>query len=288
MDEHITPASDDTAGPAGPASHGFESPEGLRALLIRLHEAGPGAWRGDREAAELMRYTAVRYRRLARRYRMDAWEVASMAFEVMLAPSTRNAGNPWAVVTRAVQITCIAEARASGLLVATSKARRTPRIAGFHDAVRFAERERLADYHPAFAVTSDDDDPEPGEDDGRVAAVLSETVALFVSVGWDAALVADCVEHVASRLGDLSSRSRAVEVLRRDHTVPVLLGVPPRSWTAMLRIVLGHPTPKHTGTPTGDGVLLRLLRGEPPDCLRDDADLMDAIRAANPNPRPEP
>ena len=113
MDEHITPASDDTAGPAGPASHGFESPEGLRALLIRLHEAGPGAWRGDREAAELMRYTAVRYRRLARRYMMDAWEGASMAFEGMLAPSTRNAGNSWAVVTRAVQITCIAEARAS-------------------------------------------------------------------------------------------------------------------------------------------------------------------------------
>ena len=92
MDEHITPASDDTAGPAGPASHGFESPEGLRALLIRLHEAGPGAWRGDREAAELMRYTAVRYRRLARRYRMDAWEVASMAFEVMLAPRRGTRG----------------------------------------------------------------------------------------------------------------------------------------------------------------------------------------------------
>src|SRR5699024_9257697 len=31
-------------------------------MLIRLHEAGPGAWRGGREAAELMRYTAVKYR----------------------------------------------------------------------------------------------------------------------------------------------------------------------------------------------------------------------------------
>lgn len=288
MTEHTPPASDDAAEPAGPASHGIESPEGLRALLIRLHGAGPGAWRGDREAAELMRYTAVRYGRLARRYGLDAWEVASMAFEVMLAPSTRNAGNPWAVVTRAVQISCGVEVRAAGLLVATGKARRTPRIAGFHDAVRFADREHLADYHPAFAIAPDRDDSEPGEDDRQVATALSETVALFVSEGWDAALVADCVEHVAYGLADLSSRSRAVEVLRRDRTVPVLLGLPPRSWTALLRIVLGHPGAKHTGTPTGDGVLLRLLSGEPPDSLRDDNALRDAIRAANPNPTSEP
>ena len=111
MTEHTSPTeSDHAAGPAGSASQGFASPEGLRALLIRLHGAGPGAWRGDREAAELMRYTAVRYGPLARRYGLDAWEVASAAFEVMLAPSTRNAGNPWAVVTRAVQITCGVEA----------------------------------------------------------------------------------------------------------------------------------------------------------------------------------
>lgn len=32
--------------------YGFEAPEDLRAQLIRLHEAGPGAWRSDREAAE--------------------------------------------------------------------------------------------------------------------------------------------------------------------------------------------------------------------------------------------
>lgn len=289
MTEHTPPAaSDDAAAPAGSTHHNFESPEGLRALLIRLHVAGPGAWRADREAAELMRYTALKYQRLARKYGLDAWEVASAAFEVMLTDSPRKAGDPWAVVTRAVQITCIAEARAAGLLVATSKARRTPRIAGLHDAVRFADRERLADYHPAFAVVPDDDDPEPGEDDGQVATVLSELVGLFVSAGWDATLVADCVEHVAYRLADLSSRSRAVEVLRRDHTVPVLLGLPPRSWTALVRIVLGHPDPKHAGTPTGDGILLRLLSGESSERVCDDADLMDAIRAASPSPASEP
>ena len=287
MDEHLIPRADGATGPAGSASGGFESPEGLRALLTRLYDAGPGAWRGDREAAELMRYTAIKYRPLASKHGLDAWEVASAAFEVMLAPSTRNAGNPWAVVTRAVQITCNAETRAAGLLTSASKVRHTSRIVGFHDAVRFAERERLADYHPAF-THHDDGDAEDSEHEARVAALLSVTVALFASTGWDAALVAECMEHVAYRLADLSSRARAVEVLRRDRATPMLLGLPPRSWSALLRIVLGHPAPKHAGTPVGDGVFLRLLNGETLDALRSDEALMDAIRAANPDKHTAP
>ena len=287
MDEHTSPATDDAAGTTGSASGGFESPEGLRALLIRLHDAGPGAWRGDREAAELMRYTAIKYRPLARRHGVDAWAVASAAFEVMLAPSTRNAGNPWAVVTRAVQITCHAEARAAGMLTSASKVRHTSRIVGFHDAVRFAERERLADYHPAF-THYDDGDTDESEHEARVVALLSATVALFASAGWDAALVAECVEHVAYRLADLSSRQRGVEVLRRDRTIPMRLGLPPRSWSALLRVVLGHPAPKHAGSPVGDGVLLRLLHGETLDALRGDEVLMKMIRAANPDKHAAP
>lgn len=285
MTEHTPPtAGDDAATPTGSPRHGFETPEGLRALLIRLHESGPGAWRSDREAAELMRYTADRYRRLARKYGLDAWEIASAAFEVMLTPSTRNAGNPWAVVTRAVQITCGVEVRAAGLLVSPGKVRHTARIVGFHDAIRFAERENLADYHPAFTVSLTTDEEDSGDGDrARVAAVLSEIVGLFASAGWDAVLVTDCIEHVAHRLGDLTSRPNAVEVLRRDRAISTLLGMPPRSWAALLRIVLGHPAPKHTGTPTGDGVLLRLLSGEPLDSLHCDTGLMAAIWAANPD-----
>ncbi len=285
MDEHTSPAINVGAGPAGSTSGGFESPEGLRALLLRLHKAGPGAWRGDREAADLMRYTAAKYRPLARKHGLDSWEIASAAFEVMLAPSTRNADNPWAVVTRAVQITCGVEARAAGMLVSTGKVRHTSRIAGLHDAIRFAEREHLADYDPAFAVGSETDDEDESQDGDRVrvATALSDTVELFASTGWDAGIVADCVEHVAYRLGDLTSRANAVEVLRRDHTVPALLGVPPRSWSALLRIVLGHPDPKHAGTATGDGVLLRLLSGEPLDSLRCDTGLLAAIWAAKPH-----
>lgn len=229
-----------------------------------------------------MRYTAVRYRPLAQKYGLDPWEIASAAFEVMLAPSTRKARNPWAVVTRAVQITCGVEIRAAGMLVSSGKVRHTSRIAGFHDAIRFAEREHLADYHPAFAVNPATDDENSDGDRSRVARALSETVELFASTGWDAVLVADCVEHLAYRLADLTSRSNAVEVLRRDHTVSVLLGIPPKSWAALLRIVLGHPYHKHAGTPTGDGVLLRLLNGEPLDSLRCDTALLAAIWAAKP------
>ncbi len=283
MTEHTSPAgSEDAPAQPGSTSHNLDTPEGLRALLIRLHESGPGAWQHDREAAELMRYTAVKYRPLARKHGLDAWEIASAAFEVMLAPSTRKARNPWAVVTRAVQITCGVEIRAAGLLVSSGKVRHTSRIAGFHDAIRFAEREHLADYHPAFAVNPATDDEDDG-DRTRVAAALSATVELFASTGWDAVLVADCLEHVAYRLADLTSRSNAVEVLRRDHAISVLFDVPPKSWAALLRIVLGHPDRKHAGTPTGHGVLLRLLNDEPLDSLRCDTGLLAAIWAAKPN-----
>jgi hypothetical protein len=286
--KHTTPVADGSAAQAGSASHGFESPEGLRSLLIRLHESGPGAWHGDHEAAELMRHTAVKYRPLARKNGLDPWDVASAAFEVMLTASTRDAGNPWAVVTHAVKITCHTEVRAEGPLVATDQARHADRFAGCHDALRFTERDRLTDYHPSFAVNpTTDDEAGPSENDKRVTAVLSNTVGLFVAAGWDAARVNDCVAYVASRLGDLGSRSHTMETLRRDHTVPTLLGVPPRSWTALLRIVLGHPSPQHAGTPAGDGVLLRLLNGEPADALHQDAALTEAIRAANPIKRPK-
>ena len=61
------------------------------------------------------------------------------------------------------------------------------------------------------------------------------------------------------------------------------MGIPARSWAALLRIVLGHPAPKHAGTLTGDGVLLRLLSGESVDALRDDTSLTQAICAAHPD-----
>src|SRR6187402_2376012 len=102
---------------------GFEDSEGLRALLNRLHAAGRGSWRGDPEAAALMRHAAEKYAALARKHGLDPWEAAAAAFDAMLTPSVRRAEDPWAMVTRAVQVTCIAEERATWLLCSVHQAR---------------------------------------------------------------------------------------------------------------------------------------------------------------------
>ena len=144
-----TPRTDNAQAPDG---RDFHTGEGLRRLLQRLHEAGPRAWAGDLEVAELMAYVAVKYEPLARKHGLDTWEAASAAFDVMRTKAARTADDPWAVITHAVRITCIAEERAQGLLCSVHQARR-PHISVFHDPERFSERDTpLADYHPAFHV----------------------------------------------------------------------------------------------------------------------------------------
>ncbi len=64
-----------------PAGEDYTSGEGLRALLNRLHDAGPGAWERDPVAAELMTYAADKYTPLARKHGLDPWEAASAAFD---------------------------------------------------------------------------------------------------------------------------------------------------------------------------------------------------------------
>ena len=66
-----------------PAGEDYTSGEGLRALLNRLHDAGPGAWEHDPVAAELMTYAADKYTPLARKQIVDSklsrreqWDVA--------------------------------------------------------------------------------------------------------------------------------------------------------------------------------------------------------------------
>ncbi|GAA4796692.1 hypothetical protein GCM10023352_15210 [Rothia endophytica] len=90
----------------------YTTSAGLRALLARLHAAGPGAWARDPVAGELMQYAAQKYAALARKHSLDPWEAASAAFDVMRTRSAREAIDPWGVVTHAVRITCIAEERA--------------------------------------------------------------------------------------------------------------------------------------------------------------------------------
>jgi len=94
----------------------YTTSEGLRRLLIRLHEGEAGAWQSDPVAAELMEYAAEKYAALAHKHGLDKWEAASAAFDVMRSKAARTACDPWGVITHAVRITCIAEERAAGLL----------------------------------------------------------------------------------------------------------------------------------------------------------------------------
>lgn len=266
----------------------FEDPEGLRALLDRLHAAGRGSWRDDPEAAALMRHAAEKYAALARRHGLDPWEAAAAAFDAMRSASVRRAEDPWAMVTRAVQVTCIAEERANGLLCSVHQARR-PRYSVFHDAERFSDRENLlTDYHPAFRVK--DPEPDDGEDEPEtgpepstsVATAVEEAIALLALLGWEPGIARAGVEYVASRLAESSSRATAFEMLRRDRHARALLDLPGASWTTLLRTLLGAPDPALAHTNAGRGVLLRLLIGEPLRALLIDDELVLAVSLAAP------
>jgi hypothetical protein len=258
-----------------PAPHGgddFRTGEGLRALLTRLHQAGPGAWRRDPVAAELMAFTAEKYSALARKHGLDAWEAAGAAFDVMRTRAARTADDPWAVVTHAVRITCIAEQRAQGLLCSVHQARR-PQVSRFHDPERFSERDNLlADYHPAFHFHDQHagEQPEP-EATGLVSAVVEDAVALFMLLGWPEGTAVTAIGHVCDALARLGSRSSTYEALRRDRHARALLDVPAVSWTGLLRVLLGSPDTAYSATGRGQGILLRLLLGERlVDLLADD------------------
>lgn len=270
----------------------FTSSEGLRRTLNRLHGAGPGAWQHDPAAAELMSFAANKYAALARKHGLDPWEAASAAFDVMRLRSTRNAQDPWAVVTRGVQITCIAEKRGQGLLCSTNKARR-PHISELHDPERSSDRETpLSDYHPAFHVTDQPAiDEEPGSSDlqndhnaveSPARTAVADAIRLFTMLGWPkdvARLAIDRVCEVTERAG---SRASAYEVLRRDKHALVLLDLPANSWSTLLRAILGNTQPALQATSTGRGILLRLLLGETLHSLLHDDDLVFQIALAAP------
>ncbi|GAA2119160.1 MULTISPECIES: hypothetical protein [Kocuria] len=267
----------------------FTTGEGLRALLHRLHHAGPGAWTRDPTAAELMGFTAEKYKPLARKHGLDPWEAASAAFDVMRTRATREAHDPWAVITHAVRITCIAEERAQGRLCSVHQARR-PHVSAFHDPERFSDRETpLADYHPAFQVTDHTPDESAAGEPVVLAraytsasSAVEDAIALFTLLDWPADTARASVDHVCAALTRVGTRQAAYEALRRDKHARALLDIPGHSWTALLKALLGNPHPAYAATGTGRGVLLRLLIGETLSVLLRDDDLVLALSLAAP------
>ena len=268
----------------------FTTSEGLRALLNRLHDAGPGAWEHDPAAAGVMEFAAQKYAPLARKHHLDPWEAASAAFDVMRTRAAREADDPWGVVTHAVRITCVAEERGQGLLCSTHQARR-PHVSCFHDPERLSERENtLSDYHPAFHITDphhdnhgdDSTDDEAGAVPTSVSAAVEDSILLFMLLGWPEGTARAAIEHVCEALARLGSRTSTYESLRRDRHARALLDVPGGSWTVLLRVLLGHTSPAYAATAQGRGVLLRLLIGESLPTLLTDDELVATISVAAP------
>lgn len=270
---------------SGPAS--FVTSEGLRSLLVRLHDAGGDGWRDDPEAAALMVYTMDKYGALARKHHLEPEDAAVAAFEVMRTRAVRQADDPWAVVTRAVQVTLIADERANGLLCSTTRARR-PEVSAHHDVERFSDRETaICEYHPAFRVGVEQDtvglDGGPGGDEPTGAfAAVDQAVVLFTALGWPCEVARTGLDYICSKLISAGSRASAHESLRRDHHARALLDVDREAWSTLLRLVLGTPNPDRAHTSSGRGVLLRLLIGYSVLDLLADDDLVLAISAAAP------
>lgn len=272
----------------------YTTAEGLRRLLVRLHNAGPDAWRTDTEAADLMEFTIRKYRSLATKHRCQPEDSASAAFEALRTAAVRTADDPWGVVTRAVQVTLIAEERANALLCSPGQARR-PHISCHHDARRFSEYDTdVIEHHPALCPSYEPRTDLPStakaaaqtnsaqKPPTRALQAVDLTIALFVALGWPLNTTTCALDYIAARLVECGSRSTTHAMLRRDHSARALLDLDRRAWSTILRFTLGNPHPDHQFTAAGRGVLLRLLIGDPIIEMLADDTLVRAIRRAAP------
>ncbi|MHB1808108.1 MAG: hypothetical protein ACYCU0_02285 [Solirubrobacteraceae bacterium] len=265
---HLSPAL-----ASGTCQPSFASAEGLRALLRRLHAAGPGAWRQDSQASALLAYTIERYAPLARSWHRDPGEAGTAAFLALRNEGIRRAQDPWAVLTRAVQISLSAESHAERHLTSTAKARREQHAARempLRTGQLTATLTSATLVEAALETTGKDED-EP---------VTGQAILLMALLGWPRSVVAAVVEYVATRLEHAGSLSAAYETLRRDTGIRAQLDLERSAWTGLLGVLLGgRPRP---GRPTRRGVLARLLLGESVRELLEDHELVDAVISCRP------
>lgn len=228
-----------------------------------------------------MRYARDKYAALAVKHHLDPWEAASAAFRAMITPATREARDPWAVITHAVRIACSIEEHAHGLLCSPHQARQSG-FAAFQNPERFSDRELpITDYHPAFTtIDSHFDDLDANEPESGLTSTqqaIEAAITLLTLLGWPSETSRNVVEHVCDALTKAGTRQAAYHALRRDPQTPALMDLPRPAWNALLRALLGSPEPAHAATPLGRGILLRLVIGETLPILLDDDDLVSML-----------
>jgi hypothetical protein len=262
----------------------FKDPEYLRRVLIRFHRDG---WNGDREADELIRYCVAQFAGLARKHGQEPDDAGWAAFEAMRNPSARYAQDPWAVVVKAVNVTMAAAEFADEALCSLETARRV-RLSGCR-AERFSEREvPVWEYRPEFAQpfhsALDDDGPNGGN--GWPAPIHEQAARIavwFNSHGWRLDTAWTAVEVVMRRLAEAGSRPAAYERLRKDRHARAVTDLPAKSWTVLLRLLLGAPGADQALTGRGKGILLRVALGETATDLDADAVLVRSAALAAPD-----
>lgn len=267
----------------------FTTTEGLRLLLVRLHYSGPDTWKDDEEAAELLKFAMNKYRALAGKHGLQPQDAGVAAFHAMGTRAVRAAADPWAVITRAVQVTLIYDARAQGLLCSTQQARRSA-VSAHHDAERFSDRENeLAAFHAAFHIPAEQDvrnwDEDTASSDGETAnawMAADQAIQIMTDLGWPRSAARSCIEYVCARLIRNGSRKGAFESLRRDHHVEAFLDLDHDAWMTVLRTVLGNQHTDFRHTTAGRGVLLLLLMGYLPSEIVADHKLSHAIESTAP------
>lgn len=253
----------------------FATSEGLRTTLTLLDELGPDGWRLLPAAGRLLAFARDRYAPVARSWGRPVEEAATAAFLVMRTASIRNADDPWAAVTRGVELHMMTEATAERGMISPERARR----AGTRpDAapVRAGEHEFLYD----LAAAQDDGFESAGQQVERVVAVAAE----FLTVaGWESEQAHWAVEYVCSRMADLGSQDSALDALRRDDAVRLRLGASPEGWAALLRVLIGtRPSATSKAKPA---LLARVVFGEQLRDLLEDSALVVLAAASAPTAR---
>lgn len=280
-DHHTHPdaaRSNSVLAPFDPAWQRFADPECLRAVLIRIHNT-PNGWNTDPDATDLVMWAGHRFAGLAAKHGLQAEDAMSAAFEAMRNPAARYGFDPWGVIVTAVATTLRAWQFADEALTSVETARRG-NLSGCR-AERFSERDLpVWERDPAFAVGFEHDQP---AFDGPTVREQAERVAdLFEAAGWDDRdQVTTAVEIVMRKLADHGCRPAALEALRRTRRWRAFTGLDARSWTGLVRILLGVPQGRDL-TDTSRGVLLRLALGETLAHLAADEQLSAAIAAAKP------
>lgn len=242
----------------------YTTSDGLRQVLNTLASGGEQAWRTSPLLTPLLAFIVEKYTPLAHAWHREPGDVMYDAYRALRAPGTARARDPWAIVTRAVELGLAGEVHGERLMTSPDKARR-PSKRPDSAPIRSGEYEEF--FYGVLAIG----DAESGrEREERTGSGLVRTTSLFlVMTGWSPRIVEAAVIYVVERLASLSSAESALDVLRKDEAIRLRLGLSSRSWSGLVRVLLGNPRARDRGR---YGVLAHVVLGaQVRELLFDDA-----------------